>query len=118
MSLVRFDVHCRGIAVPAQAGGANGSVSSRLARISLRQPDLSSSRFGLDAGVLWTAVFSGADDCRHSGKARAAAPGPRSPEAYLCRIHSAALDSGGYAVCERQARFAEKSDVLPYLCRE
>src|SRR5580765_1654771 len=112
MSLLRFDLHCRGIAIPAEAGGANCRLSRWLACFSLRQPDLSATRSGLDAGVLWTAVFFGADDCGHSGKTGAAAPGSGDSEADLCWIHTVAVDFGRDAVCERQTGFAKKPGLL------
>src|SRR5271156_4939101 len=116
MPLLRFDVGCGRAGVPPEVGGANGDLSGWFACVSLCEPDLSSAGFGFDAGVLWLAVFSGADDCGDSGKACKTAQGDRSPEAHLLGIYSAAVDTGGDAFCEWPARFAEIPGLLSDRC--
>src|SRR5580658_3124875 len=113
MSLLRVDVDCGRVAVPAAAGVADRNFSGGLAGISLCEPDLSAAGLGFDARVFWVALLSGSDDRGDSGRARAAAQGDRSIEAHLCGIYSLAMDTGGDAFCEWAARFAEKPGVLP-----
>src|ERR1035437_478368 len=115
MSGLRLDVGCVGTGVLPPLAESHCRLSGGLACLSVCQPDLSTAGPRLDAGFFWFAFFPGADAGVFLGPARPQSPGTRNSQAHLLRIHSFALAVGGGAFPERQARFAEKSRLPPFV---